>query len=35
LLERDGDLRGPWKGTEIGRLTASHRLRWADIYGNG
>lgn len=35
LLRHDGDPRGPWKATEIDRLTTSHRLRWADIYGNG
>ena len=26
---------GPWKATEIDRLVTSHRLRWADIDGNG
>jgi len=35
LLEHDGDPRGPWKVAEIDRLTTSHRLRWADFYGNG
>ncbi len=35
LLRHDGDPRAPWKVTEIDRLTTSHRLRWADIYGNG
>ena len=35
VLRHDGDPRGPWKVTEIERLTTSHRLRWADIYGNG
>jgi hypothetical protein len=35
LLRHDGDARGPWKATEIDRLVTSHRLRWADIYGNG
>ena len=35
LLRHDGDPRKPWKVTEIDRLPASHRLRWADIYGNG
>ena len=35
VLHHDGDPRGPWKVTEIDRLTTSHRLRWADIYGNG
>jgi hypothetical protein len=35
VLHHDGDPRGPWKVTEIDRLTTSHRLRWADIHGNG
>jgi len=35
LLRHEGDPRGPWKTTEIDRLTTSHRLRWADIYGDG
>jgi len=35
LLRHDGDPRGPWRATEIDRLTTSHRLRWADIYGDG
>ena len=35
VLHHDGDPRGPWKVTEIDRLTTSHRLRWADIDGNG
>ena len=35
LLEHDGDRRGPWKVAQIDRLTTSHRLRWADFYGNG
>jgi hypothetical protein len=35
LLHSDGDPRRPWKVTEIDRLTTSHRLRWADIFGNG
>lgn len=35
LLRHEGDPRGPWKATEIDRLATSHRLRWADIYGNG
>ncbi len=35
LLRHEGDPRGPWKATEVDRLTTSHRLRWADIYGNG
>jgi len=35
LLHSDGDPRRLWKVTEIDRLTTSHRLRWADIFGNG
>lgn len=35
LLHSDGDPRRPWKVTEIDRLTTSHRLRWADIFGDG
>jgi len=35
VLHSDGDPRRPWKVTEIDRLTTSHRLRWADIFGNG
>ncbi len=35
LLRHDGDPRQPWKITEIDRLTTSHRLRWADIRGDG
>jgi len=35
VLRHEGDPRGPWRATEIDRLTTSHRLRWADIYGNG
>ena len=35
VLHHDGDPRRPWKVTEIDRLATSHRLRWADIYGNG
>ncbi len=31
LLEHQGDPRGPWKATEIGRLPASHRLRWMTV----
>ncbi len=34
LLQHQGDPRQPWKVTEIDRLTTSHRLRTADIYGN-
>ena len=35
VLHHDGDPRGPWKVTEIDRLTTSHRLRWANIDGSG
>ncbi len=35
LLVPDGDPRQPWKLKEIDRLPTSHRLRWADIEGNG
>jgi hypothetical protein len=35
MLTPDGDSRRPWKVKEIDRLPSSHRLRWADIDGNG
>jgi hypothetical protein len=35
LLRHLGDPRDPWTVTEIDRLTTSHRLRLADIDGNG
>ena len=35
VLEPDGDVRRPWKVREIDRLPTSHRLRLADIDGNG
>ncbi len=35
VLTHTGDPRQPWKATEIDRLPASHRLRWADIDGSG
>jgi hypothetical protein len=35
VLHSAGDPRRPWKVTEIDRLTTSHRLRWADIFGDG
>ncbi len=35
LLEHQGDPRQPWRVKEIDRLTTSHRLRWADVFGNG
>jgi hypothetical protein len=34
LLTVNDDPRHPWKATEIDRLPASHRLRWADIDGS-
>lgn len=35
LLRHDGDARRPWKATEIDRLPTAHRVRWADVDGNG
>ena len=35
ILTPNGDIREPWKATEIDRLPTSHRLRWADIDGSG
>jgi hypothetical protein len=35
LLQHVGDPKNPWKVTEIDRLPTSHRLRVADIDGNG
>ncbi|MGE5646352.1 MAG: FG-GAP repeat domain-containing protein [Acidobacteriota bacterium] len=35
LLKHQGDPRGLWSVTEIDRLPASHRLRWADPDGSG
>jgi hypothetical protein len=35
VLRPNGDSREPWTATEIDRLTTSHRLRTADIFGNG
>ena len=35
VLKHQGDPRGPWSVTEIGRLPTSHRIRWADIDGSG
>lgn len=35
ILERRGDPRERWAVTRIDRLPTSHRLRWADIEGNG
>ena len=35
LLVPNGDPRQPWNLKEIDRLSTSHRLRWADLEGNG
>jgi len=35
VLKHRGDPTQPWSVTEIDRLPASHRLRWADIDGRG
>lgn len=35
LLKHNGDPRQPWTMTELDRLPASHRLRWADLDGSG
>jgi len=35
LLEHHGDPRGMWTKREIDRLPTAHRVRWADIDGNG
>jgi len=35
VLKHQGDPTQPWAVTEIDRLPTSHRLRWADIEGNG
>ncbi len=35
VLRHNGDPREPWSVTEIDRLSASHRLRTADIDGSG
>lgn len=35
VLRHHGDPRGLWDATEIDRLSTSHRLRMADIDGNG
>lgn len=35
VLHHNGDPRQPWTVTEIDRLTTSHRLRWADVFGDG
>ena len=35
LLHHEGDVRGPWSAREIDRIPTAHRVRWADIDGNG
>ncbi len=35
VLTPNGDPRQPWNIKEVDQLTTSHRLRWADIDGNG
>jgi hypothetical protein len=35
VLTHGADVTEPWKVTEIDRIPTSHRIRWADIYGNG
>ncbi len=35
VLHHDGDPRKPWTVKEIDRIATSHRLRWADIAGDG
>ncbi|MBI1788297.1 MAG: VCBS repeat-containing protein [Acidobacteria bacterium] len=35
LLKYQGAQLDTWKATEIDRIPTSHRLRWADIHGNG
>ena len=35
LLHHDGDVRRPWKVTEIDRVPSAHRVRWANLDGNG
>jgi hypothetical protein len=35
VLTHNGDPRGLWTAKEIDRGTLSHRLRWADVSGNG
>ncbi len=35
VLHHRGDPRQPWTVKEIDRITTAHRLRWADIAGNG
>jgi hypothetical protein len=35
LLHHDGDVRRPWKMTEIDRVPSAHRVRWANPDGAG
>jgi len=35
ILRHNGDPTLPWTPTEIDRLPTSHRLRWADVRGDG
>ena len=35
LLVHDSDVRKPWRMTEIDRIPTTHRIRAADIFGNG
>lgn len=35
VLEREGEVRRPWKATEIDRLPTAHRIRCADFDGSG
>jgi hypothetical protein len=35
VLHHNGDPRQPWTVKEIDRITTAHRLRWADITGDG
>jgi hypothetical protein len=35
VLEHQGDPRQPWKATEIDRLPTTHRMRFADLDGDG
>ena len=35
VLNHGANVNEKWKASEIDRIPTSHRLRWADIYGNG
>jgi hypothetical protein len=35
LLHHEGDVRRPWKMTEIDRVPSAHRVRWTNLDGNG